>query len=453
MWRILSSLASEWVPVVADQQNETQHNMVAPKITAPEAIVILGAGHAGVATAVGLRSKGWEGRIHLVEAESHLPYERPPLSKELLKPGGPHEPTPIRRQAFFDAKAIELVRGDAVAIDRTARTVSLADGSIQPYARLVIATGSEPRPLTVPGAGLPGVQLLKTLDDARQLGDALAAGRRVVVVGAGYIGLEVAAAASARGCVVTVLEFQDRIMARVTSAPVSRYFEELHRSHGVRFTFGAAVTAIEGDHWVERVVTSDGQCHPADIVVAGIGVVPRQRLAEAAGIDVADGILVDAAGRTSDPLVYAAGDVTRSPSFFDGASQRLECLQNAAAQAEAVAADITGHEPPAPQVPWFWTVQHGVRLQTAGVRGAGDDVVLRGDPASGRFSAIYLRDGRLAAVDTIGGITDFRPAKNLISQGASLDPVLAADPSVGLADSTVPAANTKMPAVEPAPHF
>jgi 3-phenylpropionate/trans-cinnamate dioxygenase ferredoxin reductase subunit len=399
-------------------------------------VVIVGAGHSGVGVAAGLRARGWEGSILLIDAEQETPYERPPLSKELLKDGAADESAVLRKEKFYQHKGIDRLPGLAVeSIDRQSRTVLLADGSRRAYHRLVIATGSRARPLAVPGAGLAGVRSLRTRADALELKRLLVRGARVAIIGAGYIGLEVAAAAAAKGCDVTVLEFQDRVMSRVTSAPVSRHFEELHERHGVRFVFGAAVTAIEGEERAERVVTADGTVFPADVVLAGIGVLPNQELAEAAGLECRDGILVDGNCRTSDAGIYAAGDVTRFTSPVDGASQRLECIQNAQAQADRVAAHITGQEPADPEIPWFWTVQHGVRLQTAGVRQPEDDVIVRGDPAGGRFSVVYLRAGQLAAVDTIAGLTDFRAAKKLIAQGAHIDPVLAADAGIPLTDA------------------
>lgn len=411
--------------------------------TTTDPVVIVGAGHAGVAVAVGLRARGWESGILLVDGEKEAPYERPPLSKELLKPGAPDEPVVLRSSKYYGDKAIERIAGLAVcSIDRGDQAVLLSDGSRRRYHHLVIATGSRARELTVPGAGLPGVLALRTRDDALELKAALLPGARVVIIGAGYIGLEVAAAAAKIGCDVTVLEFQDRVMSRVTSEPVSRFFESLHEANGVRFVFGAAVTAVEGAGRAEAVITADGGSYPADVVVAGIGVLPNEELAEQAGLDCRDGILVDASGRTSDDRIYAAGDVTRFTSHFDGASQRLECIQNALHQAESVAEHITGAGARNPEVPWFWTVQHGVRLQTAGVRHPDDQVIVRGTPDSGKFSVGYLRDGRLAAVDTIGGLADFRPAKKLIAEGALMDPRSLSDPSTSLAEAASAAAPT-----------
>jgi 3-phenylpropionate/trans-cinnamate dioxygenase ferredoxin reductase subunit len=412
-----------------------------PKEATVNPIVIIGAGHSGVAVAAGLRTRGWEAGILLLDSEKEMPYERPPLSKELLKAGAQDQSALMRKEKFYQDKRIERWAGHTVdAIDRPGRTVLLSDGSRLGYHRLVIATGSRARALTVPGAGLPGVLALRTRDDALKLKRLLVPGARVAIIGAGYIGLEVAAAAAACGCDVTVLEFQDRVMSRVTSAPVSRFFENLHERNGVRFVFGAAVTAVEGAGRAERVVTADGTVFPADVVLAGIGVVPNQELAQEAGLQCQDGILVDDDGRTSDHHIYATGDVTRFTGRLDGASQRLECIQNAMAQADIVAAHLTGQAPADPEIPWFWTVQHGVRLQTAGVRHPDDEVIVRGTPAGGKFSVVYLRNGRLAAVDTIAGLADFRPAKKLIAQRAPIDPTLAADPGTALTYALLAAA-------------
>lgn len=408
--------------------------------TAP--VVIVGAGHSGVAVAAGLRTRGWEGGILLIDAELELPYERPPLSKELLKDGASDEPAVLRKEKFYADKGISRLAGvTAESIDRDGRMVLLSDGTRQAYHRLVIATGSRARPLTVPGSGLPGVRSLRTRNDALELKRLLVPGARVAIIGAGYIGLEVAAAAAAKGCEVTVLEFQERVMSRVTSAPVSRHFEQLHGRHGVRFVFGAAVTSIDGGQRAERVTGADGTVYPADVVLAGIGVLPNQELAADAGLDCRDGILVDADGRTSDPAIYASGDVTRFTSPIDGASQRLECIQNALAQADSVAAHITGQAAAEPEIPWFWTVQHGVRLQTAGVRHPEDQAVVRGEPSGGKFSVVYLRGGRLAAVDTVANLADFRTAKRLIARGARMDPALAANPGIPLAEAISGATN------------
>ncbi|WP_369046566.1 NAD(P)/FAD-dependent oxidoreductase [Sinomonas sp. P10A9] len=398
------------------------------------AVVIVGAGHAGVQAAVRLAELEWSGRIVMIEEQDGATYERPPLSKEFLKAGAASETpiTPLRKEQFFADKRIERVHGTVVGIDRAAHRVQLADGTSVGYSKLILAPGSAARSLRVPGGDLAGVHLLKTRADAEALRAALRPGARVVIVGAGYIGLEVAAAAAALGCETTVLEFMDRVMSRVTSEPVSRFFEQLHESHGTRFVFGTAVTELTGNGRVEDVVTADGSSYPADLVVAGIGVVPRQEAAEAAGIAVRDGILVDIESRTSDPDIYAAGDATRLIHAEEGIDRRLESIQSAQAQAGNAANSIMGLPRGKNEVPWFWTIQHGVRLQTAGLRLPEDEIVLRGNPADAQFTVLYLRDGRLAALDTIGSLSDFTAGKKLVAQGAPIDVDLAADRSVKL---------------------
>jgi 3-phenylpropionate/trans-cinnamate dioxygenase ferredoxin reductase component len=411
---------------------------------APRRVVVIGAGHAGVQAAARLAELRYPGQVTLIESAPGLPYERPPLSKDFLKPGARDDAVPLRKEHFYRDKGIELIAGTRVAgIDRDGRDVMLGDGRRIGYSHLVLATGSRPRPLRMPGAELPGIRMLKTSADALALRRELVPGARVVIAGGGYIGLEVAAAAVHRGCQTTVLEAQDRVMSRVTCKVVSRYFEELHRSSGTGVVLGAAITEIGGAGQADRVVTADGRVHLADVVVAGIGVVPEQELAERAGLACSDGILVDGRGQTSDPLIHAVGDAARVALDDLGASLRLESVQNAQSQAVRAADHIAWQaagEGTSPvrgkaEVPWFWTVQHGVRLQTAGLRAAGDDVVLRGDVGGGQFSVLYLRDGRLAAIDTVGSLRDFIPARKLIAVRARLDPHLAADETVHLAKS------------------
>ena len=393
-------------------------------------IIIIGAGHAGVSVAARLAELGRAQGTVLVGEEDSVPYERPPLSKEMLDLGSPFAGSLLRPERFYAEKGIELLTGLRVtSIDRATRQINLGRGRRLRYGTLVIATGSEPRRLNVPGAYLPGVHVLRTASDAGRIRESLSSGGRLVVAGAGYIGLEVAAAAVKAGCAVTVLEAQDRVMARATSKPVSGFFEELHRAAGVRLDLGAAIGAFDGTDNVQRVVTTGGEVHPADFVIVGVGALPCQWLAQDAGVACDDGILVDRAARTSDVDIYAVGDVSRTAG---PQGVRLESVQGAAAQAIAAADHIVTGEVTAPEVPWFWTDQHGVRLQTAGVRAPTDELVLRGDPRDGRFSVLYLRHGRLAAIDTVGSLKDFMPGRKLIAAGARLNRGLAADPSVKL---------------------
>lgn len=399
-------------------------------------IVIVGAGHSGVHVAATLRSRGFAGRISIVEESVVAPYERPPLSKEVLDLSSRGEATPLRRSSFYESKNIELIAGaQAESIDRGGRRVVLQDGSSLAYDRLVIATGSIASSVRVPGSLLGGVQTLKTLDGAKSIRRYLESKSRFVVIGAGYIGLEVAAAAAKASCQVTVLEFQDRVMKRVTSATVSSFFQDLHARHGVNILLNSTIKSIEGEKDVTAVLTEDGQRFEADVVVTGVGVKPNQELAENAGIECDDGILVDLNGQTSDPNVFACGDVTRSYDRIAGKGLRLECVSNALSQAERVAVSVLGEPTPPYEVPWFWTVQHGQRLQTAGVQLPTDEIVIRGTPGSGKFSVLYLRNGALAALDTINNLGDFIPGRKLVAAEAQIDRDVAQDSTRRLTES------------------
>lgn len=399
-------------------------------------IVIVGAGHAGVHAAARLVEHESPGGIVLIDEDDAEPYERPPLSKDLLKSGATPKFPRLRKSSYYGDNGIERMTGrSVVAIDRTARAVTLDDESTVSYHRLVLSTGSSPRTLPVPGGDLPGVVVLKTLKDSAFIRTKLVPGSRIVIIGAGYIGLEVAAAAVEAGSEVVLLEMQDRAMSRVTSRPVAEFFESLHAAHGVRFVFGASVVAVRESGNALEVVCADGNTHAADLVVVGIGVSPNQEVAEAAGLACSDGIIVDEHARTSDPSIYAAGDATRFTCPREGVSLRLECVQNAISQADAAANHIMGLPASEPEIPWFWTVQHGVRLQTAGVRNADDDIVIRGDPDAGRFSVLYLRDGRLAAIDTVRSLKDFVAGKKLIASRVPVDVRLSADPAVPLIEA------------------
>jgi 3-phenylpropionate/trans-cinnamate dioxygenase ferredoxin reductase subunit len=403
-----------------------------------ESIVILGAGHAGVQAAARLRELHFDGSIIVVDAATETPYERPPLSKEYLLDESGSECTPLRKAAFYESNRIELRTGAAAeSIDRDAHEVVLEDGTRLPYTKLIIATGSAARKLTVPGGDLEGVYSLKTRDDAARIKADLGPGRRAIIIGAGYIGLEVAAAARKLGSDVTVLEFQDRVMSRVTSEVVSRHFETIHRNEGARFVFGAGVTELRGRGHVEEVVTSDGTVYQADLVVAGIGVMPRQEIAEQAGIKCGDGILIGADSRTSDPDVYAIGDVARLVLPEQGIDRRLESIPSAVDQALKAADSIMGAPARPDEVPWFWTVQHGVRLQTAGLRAPDDEIVLRPSDKAAAMTVLYVRDGNLAAIDAIGSLRDFQAGKKLVAQGASLDLDIARDGARKLAEASL----------------
>ena len=400
-------------------------------------IVIVGAGQAGMQIAESLRQEGFSGTLTLCGEEPHPPYQRPPLSKKWLIEGGTTASLAVRGPAVMERLRIDLKLNSRVrAIDRSRRQVELADGSRLPYERLALATGSLPRTLPIPGASLPGVLALRGIADSRAIGEAIrrcvAEARPLVVVGGGFIGLEVAAAARKLGAEVTVLEGLPRLMSRVTAPVVSDSFARLHRSHGVQLMFGAQVAEIVGyEGHVAAVRTRDGQEYPAGCVVVGIGVDPDDLLARSAGLLCERGIVVDDCARTSDPMIAAAGDCT-ARRLGDGELVRLESVQNAIEQGRSAAAALMGRERPFIAAPWFWSDQFEVKLQMVGLSRGYDQVVTRGDLEKPAYSAFYFRAGRLLAVDSLNRIPDHMQAKKLLDNGLSPTPEQAADPQFEL---------------------
>jgi 3-phenylpropionate/trans-cinnamate dioxygenase ferredoxin reductase subunit len=394
-----------------------------------ERVVVIGAGHAGVQVADALRTAGHDGPLTVVGDEPALPYQRPPLSKEHL--GSTGTAMPLRAERFFRENRIELRTGvTATAIDRAARTVHLDDGRTLPYDVLVLATGAANRTPAVPGVDQPGVHALRTLADAEALAAALPRARSVLVVGAGFIGLEVAAAARARGLPVTVLEAADRPLGRAVSPVMAEHLADAHRRMGTTLRLGEAVAAFTG----RGAVSSVGLEYAADLVVVGIGVVPRTALAAAAGLPVSDGIVVDENLRTGDPAIYAVGDCANHPNPHTGTRIRLESVQNATDQGRHVAAAILGHGRPYAELPWFWSHQGPLKLQIAGVRLPDDESVPCGDPATGRFSVCCFRDGRLVAVESLNRPADHIAARRLLTAGRSPHPGQVGDPAFSLKD-------------------
>lgn len=400
-------------------------------------IIIVGAGQAGLQMAESLRHEGFAGPLTLCGEESHPPYQRPPLSKKWLIEGGSTASLALKGPAVLERLRITLRTDTRVtAIDRQHRAVELADGSRLPYDRLGLATGSLPRALPVPGASLSGVCSLRGIADSLAIGAAVrrcaAEHRPVVVVGGGFIGLEVAAAARKLGAQATVLEGLPRLMSRVTAPVVSESFARLHRAHGVELVFGAQVVEIVGhEGLVSAVRTRDGREYPAGCVVVGIGIDPDDLLARAAGLLCDRGIVVDDCSRTSDPLIAAAGDCTarRTP---DGELVRLESVQNAVEQGKSAAAALMGKSRPFVAAPWFWSDQFDVKLQMVGLSRGYDQVVTRGDLDRPAYSAFYFRAGRLLAVDSLNRISDHMQAKKLLDHGLSPSPEQAADPDFEL---------------------
>lgn len=388
-------------------------------------IVIAGAGQAGLEAAAALREAGYNGPLTLVGAEPHAPYERPPLSKQFLAPDA--EPgvdgVALRGADFYQKQNIDLKSGVAVKrIERERRSVLLSSGEQSRYSKLILATGSTPRRLNVPGAEHPDVLVLRSLDDAAVLRGRLAAAYlRVVVVGAGFIGLEVAAAARAAGHDVTVVEALDRVIARAVSAPVSQYLADLHRDRGVRILFERQVEAIDAYRGggLRTVRLAGGEVIPADLVVAGIGVTPDTALAEEAGLEVADGIVVDEYLRTSDSDIHAIGDCTRFPSPHADGPVRLESVQNAVDQARCVAEYVTrgaGQASGYAAVPWFWSDQYAVKLQIAGITTGHDRVEIVGDPAEHSFSVYCFAGRHLLGVESVNRPVDHIRGRRQLAQ-------------------------------------
>ncbi|WP_202842569.1 NAD(P)/FAD-dependent oxidoreductase [Luteimonas saliphila] len=401
----------------------------------PASVVVVGAGQAGCEAALELRRQNYTGRVTLVGEESHPPYRRPPLSKDYLLGRSTPEALWVMAAERLRAAGIEFIGGRrATAIERAPRRLRLDDGRSLDYGALVLATGGGARPLPVAGSELRNVFTLRTIADADRVRAQCAPGRRAAIVGGGFVGLEVAAALRQQDLEVTLLEAQPRVLARVASTPVSTFFERIHREAGVDLRTGASVAALEGERGViARVRLAGGGTIAADLVVVGIGLVPATALAREAGLEVDDGIVVDACGRTGDPAIFAAGDCTRHPSPFLGGHVRLESVQNAMEQARCVARNLLGREEPYDMVPWFWSEQYALKLQMVGMAVEADRSVVRGDPASGRdVSVFHLRDGRLIAAETVGRAQEFMVARKLVVSRASPDPARLADEGMPL---------------------
>ncbi|MFC1416185.1 NAD(P)/FAD-dependent oxidoreductase [Streptacidiphilus cavernicola] len=403
-------------------------------MAAAEAVVIVGAGQAGSDTAAALRSRGFTGPITLIGEEPHLPYQRPPLSKGYAAGTADRSDLELRPAAFYADQGIELRCGvRAVELDRTTRTVVLGDGGTVRYDRLVLATGSRPRVLPLPGLDHAGVHTLRGVDDADALRRLLARPdgarpKRLVIVGAGMIGLELAATARGLGHHVTVVEALRRVLARAVTARMSAWLAEEHTRRGVRLLLGHEVEGLLGGTGpnpgpgVQAVRLHGGEQIPAELVVIGVGVLPNVELAVQAGLAVGDGVLVDAKLRTSDPAIHAIGDCARFPSPYEGRPIRLESVQNASDQARCVAAAITGEPVAYRAVPRFWSGQYDVNLQIAGLTGGADEVVLIGDPARSRFSLCCFRQGRLIGVESVNRPADHGIAGRLLAEGNTPTP-------------------------------
>jgi 3-phenylpropionate/trans-cinnamate dioxygenase ferredoxin reductase subunit len=382
-------------------------------------VVIVGAGHAGGSAAALLRQYGWRGLITLIGAEPVPPYQRPPLSKTWLKGEGALGDLLLRPAAFYPTNGIDLQPGcEVTAIDRALHAVRLADGDPVTYDHLILATGSRARSLPVPGADLAGVVVLRTLADADGIRALLRQGTRLAIIGAGYIGLEVAASARLLGAEVVVIEREARVLARVASSPLSDWFTRRHTAAGVQIILNAVVEALEeSDGRVAGVLLSDGSAVPCDVALIGVGAAPNDGLARDAGLACSNGILVDLAACTSDPAIHAIGDCTQRPLPLYHCAGRLESVPNALEQAKQAAAALCGRPAPSPEVPWFWSDQYEDRLQIAGLPFDVAETVVRGDPSGSSLAIFHLReDGTVQAVEAINAPAEFMAGRMMIGR-------------------------------------
>ena len=398
-------------------------------------IVIVGAGHAGAQAAIALRQRKFEGTIALIGDEPDLPYERPPLSKEYLSQDKPFERILLRPATFWAEKQVEIISSTRiVTVDAAAHQVTSATGEMIGYGTLIWATGGSPRRLTCAGHDLAGVHAVRTRADVDRLMGELPATTRVVVIGGGYIGLEAAAVLTKLGKQVTLLEALPRVLARVAGEPLSRFYEAEHRAHGVDVRLETQVECIVGEGGrVTGVRLADGEVVPGEMVIVGIGIIPAVEPLLAAGATGGNGVAVDALCHTSLPDVFAIGDCALHESAFAaGASIRLESVQNANDQAATVAKALTGVEEPYAAVPWFWSNQYDLKLQTVGLSTGHDRAVLRGDLATRSFSLVYLKDGRVIALDCVNATKDYVQGRALVAGGATIAPERLADAAVPL---------------------
>ncbi|MGK0267063.1 MAG: 3-phenylpropionate/trans-cinnamate dioxygenase ferredoxin reductase subunit [Maricaulis sp.] len=399
----------------------------------PQTIIIVGAGHAGGSVAAQLRQGGFEGRICLIGEEPVVPYQRPPLSKAWLAGTSSLDHVILRPGEWYRENDVDLrLDTRVVAIDRSAKTVTLGDGECLGYDALVLATGARPRVLGVPGEDLSGVYSLRSLADAEALKTAMAPDKTIVLIGAGYIGLEVAASARKAGLKAIIVEREARSAARVASETMSAFLEKYHGDHGVDFIFKAAAKGFAGTGAVTAVELADGRVLPCDLVLVGAGVVPNDELARAAGLECGNGIIVDAQARTSDPAIFAVGDVSFRPLELYNTHFRLESVPNALEQARCVAFVLTGKPHPAPDVPWFWSDQYDLKIQLAGLPLDATSQLVRGDRAAGKFAVFHMRDDVVRAVEAVNAPPEFMFGRKLIASGARVDLERLCDASISM---------------------
>ncbi|MGO8833208.1 MAG: NAD(P)/FAD-dependent oxidoreductase [Roseiarcus sp.] len=392
-------------------------------------VVIVGAGHAGVQLAASLREEGFDGAIVLLSADPHLPYQRPPLSKAFLKGEMESDGLPLRAAQFYRDKGVDLRLGEtATGLDRAARRVELASGRRLDYGHLVLATGARQRPLNVPGVDLDGVMGLRDIADAQALRERLGAARRVVVIGAGFIGLEIAATATSLGGEVTIVELASRPLARAVSPATSAFFAQAHRTFGASLRLGVGVVALHGRNGaLSAVELTDGALAPADLAIIGIGVLPEDALARGADLACDNGIVVNDGLETADPTISAIGDCAAFPDPVTGSRVRLESVQNAVDQARCVARRLVGKRERYAALPWFWSDQRDLKLQIAGLSSGCDNWVVRGDPRARAFAVFGFRGADLAVVETVNRPGDHMAARRIIGANLALSGAQAGD--------------------------
>ncbi len=402
-------------------------------------VVILGAGHAGGTAAALLRQYGHEGPITLVGEEPIPPYQRPPLSKAWLKGEADADSLALKPLEFYAENAIDFRPNQrAVSINRGARTVELASGETLGYDILILATGARAINLPIEGADLDGVLFLRTAADAEMLKAALGPGKRLAVVGGGYIGLEAAASARALGAEAVVIEREPRLLARVACETLSTFFKDYHEKHGVKFELGAAVDGFRGEGGrITGVKLSDGRVIDCDAALVGVGARPNDEIAADSGLECARGVVVDLQARTSDPNIFAIGDVAHRPMPIYDRMFRMESVPNALEQAKQAAAAITGRNPPPGETPWQWSDQYDIKLQIAGYPFDVDDIVVRGDPASAKFAVFHLKGDQVQAVEAVNAPPEFMMGRQLIGNRKSVDRARLADPSISMKEVAV----------------
>ncbi len=414
-----------------------------------DGVVIVGAGQAGGRAAEALRGQGFVGAITLIGDEHELPYERPSLSKEMLHVADKEAIAWVQKPEFYSANNIRVLTGTrATAIDRTTRHVKLADGETLHYGALIIATGARVRHLDLPGATAENCHYIRTLADSRALRDRLTEGSRVVVIGAGFIGLEAAAAGVKRGCDVTVIEIGPQPLGRVVPEQIGAWYQSLHTGHGVKFLFNAGLVKFHTRETGVVVETKAGDMIPADTVIVGIGVIPNSEIAAEAGLPVERGIIVDEFGLTADPHIFAAGDVARHFNPIFNKHILLESWQNAQNQAIAIAKNLAASAGATPyaELPWFWSDQYDVNLQMFGLSEPGAETVIRGNPEGKSWMLLQLKDSRIICAIGMNAARDLRPVRDLINMGAILKPEELADTGVSLADIMRREKRERMPA-------